>query len=94
MPKPSLRNTLGEHRNEGARLLWLEMNRRGLSPNGVSALLGVGSGLVSRWLFCDGKPGRALSEKIRVELDVPPGAWDAAPSAELDLAELRTGTEG
>jgi transcriptional regulator with XRE-family HTH domain len=94
MPRPSFRTDLGPAQNEAARLLWLRMAKRGLSMRQAGAVLGVSSGLVSRWLFCDGKPGLVLAEKVRVHFKIPISAWNAPPSEPIELPTARTGTEG
>lgn len=94
MPRPAFRHEIGKHPNEGARLLWLAMNRRKMSPNEAAGRLDINSGLLYRWLFCDGKPGRALAERVRKLFQIPLRAWDEPPSTEFDLAKLRTGTDG
>ena len=66
----------------------------GLSMLEASRRLKVNSGLIYRWLFCDGKPGRALAERARKVFGIPVRAWDEPPSEAFELSKLRTGTDG
>lgn len=93
MPRPPYREELGDKPNEGARLLRVALTGTKESYAAAGHRLGVSSGLVSRWVFCDGKPGRAVADRLRDIYGIDPTAWDKAPTEPIQLA-ARTGTEG
>jgi len=73
------RRHLGPHFSEGARLCWLACEKRGWSPENVTALIGSCRGLTTRWMYGDSRPGRRWSGVLFEKLGVPPSAWDKPP---------------
>lgn len=65
-------------RNDGARLLAAELDRREVSQGQAERDLDVSAGVVSRLLSGDRLPGRTLGLRIRDTYGVPLEAWDVA----------------
>jgi ribosome-binding protein aMBF1 (putative translation factor) len=91
------RESLGPCPNEGARLLWEQMRELGLSIAGLAKRLKADRGLVNRWLWCNGMPGREWAGEIERELGIPIGAWGQKPTRKIRTEyrlRAKTGTEG
>jgi len=95
MPRPPFRTNLGPHPNEGARRLRAAMARKRLNLRTAAKLLGVNSGVISRWVFCDGRPGIELAERMRQKFGIPIVAWFQPPAEPIMMPDAKaTGTEG
>lgn len=85
------RRALGPHFNEGARLLWLALDKAGDSVREIdrltSATQAVGSSI--RWLYGDGRPGTGARVKLEERYGVPILAWDQPPTAPFVVPALR-----
>src|ERR1051325_4371784 len=79
-PKKTLRSELGEHFNEGALRMWSLLETNGWGFQELTTRLGCATGLVTRWLYGDQRPGRAWSNKIETVFGVPHNAWDQEAS--------------
>lgn len=80
------RTDLGPLFCEGARLLWLALEQRGLNQTEAARLLvdaarkiRCDGGMLGRWLYGDRKPGRLLASRILEIFGVPIEAWDRRP---------------
>jgi len=60
----------------GAELLRTRLTERKISQRQLEQRLGVASGLVSRWLNGERKPGRELALKLSSVLQIPVRSWD------------------
>lgn len=74
------RRHLGASFNEGARLMWMGLERTGMTQAELQRAMKIGAGLVSRWLYGDRKPGRSAANKLRDVLAIPTSAWDQPPT--------------
>ncbi len=94
--RPLLRFRLGPKPNEGARLLWAALRKRGMSQKEADAVLKAASGVTSRLLYCDRRPGRELAGRIATAFGIPATRWDEEPKRPIDLEanRPRTGTDG
>lgn len=68
--------------SRGAQLLGKALARRKLSQQALEELLGVSSGIVSKWLAGKRRPSLACSIRLRDELGISPGAWLEVASKE------------
>lgn len=79
MSKPN-RTDLGPHFSEGARLLWLAIQRESLPSARAADSIDADASLFHRWLYGERKPGRAhgsaLAERFGISLD----QWDTEPT--------------
>jgi len=88
--RPLLRRDLGEKFSEGSRLLWLELERRGLRQSEAEALLGTfGQGRLNRILYGDRKPSLELASKVESIFAVPVAAWQSPPAARFTVPGAR-----
>jgi hypothetical protein len=112
---PELRRVeLGSYVNEGARLAWLELEERGWDQATLRAALGkvcgapVHSGALTKYLYCDRRPGVVWAARFKTVLGIEPEAWhrpptepfsppaarDAAPLGKLSLRIAEIEIEG
>jgi transcriptional regulator with XRE-family HTH domain len=93
-----LRTNLGLNFSEGARLLWLKMQRKGWSQTDLAGKLETSSGVVCRWLYGDRRPTLEFALVIQRVLGIAAGLWHAKPVTKFVLpandARPRTGTDG
>ena len=90
-----LRTRLGPHFSEASRLLWLALEREGLSQTEGEAALELSSGQVNRLLYGDRRAGRGVAQRAFIRFGVPIGAWDQPPAKRFNLpAARKTGTDG
>jgi len=80
----SYRLTLGEEFNEGARQLWLLMERRGWDQADVireieHATKKNARGLLPRYLYGDQRPGAVWAHRIELAVGVDAGLWGQPP---------------
>lgn len=74
------RTELGPLFSEGARLLWLAIQREGLLSAPAAAEVGADSSLFHRWLYGERKPGRTHGNALSERFGVPSDSWDMEPS--------------
>lgn len=86
------RRVLGDHFNEGARLLWLALENTKQSVREVDRVAGTTSAVGSsiRWLYGDGRPNTGARVKLQERFGVPILAWDEAATEGFVLPALRT----
>lgn len=77
----STRTELGPHFSEGARLLWVFMESRGMSQGALMRLLGTKAGVIPRWLYGVTRPGLDWAMKVRDALGIAPEEWTRDPTA-------------
>lgn len=93
-PRQSVRRHFGNHFNEGARLLWLVLEARGLGPENVTAILNRGRGMSTKWLYGDQRPSGKVRAQIEAEFGVGWMTWDAPPAEVFVLPALRVREAG
>lgn len=74
------RTELGPKFSEGARLLWVEMDKRDWSGFRLGNELGLASGQVVRYLYGDRVPVLELAMKIKDVLGIEPESFTHPPS--------------
>ena len=92
----SYRRSLGPRFSEGARLLWVELERRGESMRDLRRRIGVGAD-ITRWLYGDAIPPLAAIVRMDKLFGIPARAWlQPAKRAFIPPAARasRTGTDG
>lgn len=82
----SYRRTLGPRFSEGARLLWLVLENRGVSISAAVAELSAedrkaswSKGVLSNVLYGMRRPGPMIAADLRAAFGVPMEAWAEAP---------------
>ena len=85
MSHPSHRSELGEHFNEGARLLWKVLDERECSQLQLQRDLGVPAGVVNRLLYGERRPGLKMALLIEEKFDIPLTSWNEAPKKKFTL---------
>lgn len=70
------RQHLGKYASAALVPVWGELERRGWSDADFAEELAEHSGKISRLLYGDRRPGRALAAKILARLGTPIEAWD------------------
>ena len=102
------RKHLGDQLNEGARLAWAEMERRGWDQSRLRAEilkqteLVLGSGSLVKYLYCDRRPGLVWADAFFRVLGVPVIAWATEPTVAFEppaaqdapADQAKTGTDG
>lgn len=83
------RQELGSLLNEGARLLWLALSKRGISQADAARLVGVGRSVLTHWLYCDRRPSLESAERLRKEFGIPSSAWLAPPKTPIVPPQAR-----
>lgn len=76
---------LGPYVSEGSRLLWLAVRRRGLTLDALHSALGVGQGVLGRWLRGQRRPGGRGRAILHAEFRISPSAWDEPPRKPFSL---------
>lgn len=66
--------------SEGARLLWLAMERDGLSQEATRLKVGVAGGQLGRWLRGERLPAGPFRGALFRLFSIDPSAWDVPPS--------------
>jgi len=61
------------------------MRLRGHDQATATKVLGCGTGVVSRWLYCESSPTAPWPTKIEEKYGVPAGAWGKSPSKRIRL---------
>jgi ribosome-binding protein aMBF1 (putative translation factor) len=69
----------GKYFSEGARLMWLAIDRLGWSQTELAAKLGTSSGQVSQWLYGGRRASLKWAVTIRDVLDIPLASWNQSP---------------
>lgn len=83
------RRTIGKYPNEGARLLWAVLAKNDdWSQADLAREIGVKLGHVSRWLYCDRRPGLENANQMHRLFKIPTTAWHADPRASIVLPAL------
>lgn len=80
MSRQVTKATLGAEFSEGARLLWKALAAEGLSQSQGAREVKADTGLFSRWLYGERKPGRTWANAVAERFHVAPNAWDVAPT--------------
>lgn len=88
------RRHLGPRFTEGARLLWLELERRDTGVTAAAGLLGCGTSSLTRALYGENVPGVDLLADVTRVFGVPIGAWAEKPSAPFIPPAAREPVEG
>jgi hypothetical protein len=83
------RSHLGPKFNEGARQLWLALQRVGWTQGRLQREVGACPGSVSHWLFGERVPGRAASMNIKRLFDIDPMVWDLPPAEPFTVPSER-----
>lgn len=78
--RPLLRSSLGPHFSEGARLLWLALERLGLNQTEAEARARSAKGSINRLLYGERRPGLDMALRLEEAFGIPPGAWNEPPS--------------
>jgi transcriptional regulator with XRE-family HTH domain len=86
---PTTRTKLGPHFSEGARLVWMEIERRGWTQGQLRKELKVATGRVSRWLYGDIRVSLSVALLFQKTLHVPAEAWTLAPTVEFVVPAAR-----
>lgn len=76
---------MGPHPNEGARQLWLLVQRLG-SQALLAREVGIGVGVLSRWLHCHQKPHARFRAKFQ-RYGIRFGTWDDEPRKAFSLEQ-------
>lgn len=74
------RRELGSRFCEGTRLLWLAIEREGISPAAAAKRMGWSRATASHVLYGDRLPGVVLLSAVEREFGVPYAAWTLPPS--------------
>lgn len=74
------RRTTGSRFSEGARLLWAQLESRGLSVAQASAAVERTRGLMSNVLYGERRPGVVFASDLARVFGVPIGAWAEKPT--------------
>lgn len=83
------RTKLGKDFSEGARQLWIELEKRGLDSASLALKLGVSRGAIWRMLVGDRSAGIDLAVAIEKELGIPVATWTRKPSRPFVLPSSR-----
>lgn len=70
--------------NEGSRLLWAVIQKVG-SQRALSVALGIGNGMVGRWLRGDQKPTTRTRILLADRYAIPIASWDESPTVPFSL---------
>jgi transcriptional regulator with XRE-family HTH domain len=71
---PMSRTTLGPHFSEGARQLW-RVVERGVSQEEIRRAIGLGRGMVHRFLYGDRKMSLDVAVRIETAFGIRPALW-------------------
>lgn len=74
------RTNLGPFENEGARLLWLYLQKRKATLSDLAKELGTKPGMLNRWAWCDVRPSSEWTPVLEDKLGIPMRAWRQAPA--------------
>lgn len=85
---PILRRTFGKHISEGQRQLWIAMLDRDLTQAQLGEPIGADSGLVNRWLYAVGAPGRLYLPRLQDVYGISVAAWSEPAKGAWPLPEL------
>ncbi len=96
------RRKVGKHANEGARLLWSLLARKNWTATRLAREIQADASVVTRWLYCDRRPGLQSAQVLQRMFRIPLASWHASPSAPIVLPvfvaeaaeEVATGTYG
>ena len=80
-PRKLYRSELGAHFSEGARQLWIVLQRAKETQDGAGARLHVSRGYVCRILYGDFCPGLDLCLRMQKEYGINPGLWLKKPKS-------------
>lgn len=87
------RRKLGKRFSEGARLLWVEIERRGLGRGPAADLIGWSRGSLTRLLYGDSKPNVDTAALILQQFGIPISSWAESPTVEFVPPALREDDE-
>ncbi len=90
--RPSHRRHFGGNFTEGARRLWLALEKRGWDREELTRQMGLSRGVTTRWLYGDQKPDRECAGELQELLGIPLSAWNEEPSARFVLPAMRKST--
>jgi transcriptional regulator with XRE-family HTH domain len=75
----------GPYVSEGSRLLWVAVRRKGLTLDALRVELGVGAGMLGRWLRGEQRPGGKGRAILHARFRIGPSTWDVPPSKAFSL---------
>ena len=74
------RSELGADFSEAARLLWLAVGTHDGAHAEATRRLRLSSGMITKYLYGDRRPGRETTERIRAEYGIDSPLWNQPPS--------------
>ena len=77
------RRGLGDDFNEGARQMWLRLDRKGWSLDDLVARTGIKKPALHRYLYGDRRPERVPAAAIQRILKIDQALFDTPPAAEF-----------
>lgn len=77
------RTELGPFLSEGARLLWLAMQERGVTLSDLARALETKPGMVNRWAWCDVRPSTEWAAVLEDKLGIPMRSWQQKPTVDF-----------
>ncbi len=85
------RTTFGKGFSEGARQLWLALDKKGWGREELTSRLGCSRGATSRWLYGDRVPDTEWLHKIEDLLGIPSRAWRQSAAKVFTPPHLKAG---
>jgi plasmid maintenance system antidote protein VapI len=73
---------------EGTRLLWLALQKSGLTMQEARKSLGLAEGVLNRILVGDRKAGLQVALLLEKEFNVPLASWSKKPRRDFQLPEF------
>jgi transcriptional regulator with XRE-family HTH domain len=84
------RTQLGKDFSEGARQLWLALEKNKSDPSALAEKIGMSRGAIWRVLVGDRRAGIELAVAIEKELGVPVADWTKKPTRPFTLPAARS----
>lgn len=73
--RPTTRTRLGQFFSEGARQVWLQVVTRGTSPEEIRRAIGLGRGVLHRYLYGDRRISLDVAVRIESAFGIAPKLW-------------------
>jgi hypothetical protein len=80
MVHPTTRTALGPFFSEGARQVWLQVVMKGTSQEEIRRAIGLGRGMVNRYLYGDRRVSLDVAVRIESAFGIAPKLWLAPPA--------------